>query len=69
MPAVITQSLVKRRYLHIILPAFIGSVIASVGPHLTGFFRTATGSFHVGYVYLACSLAAAGVLMLTLKRR
>jgi sugar phosphate permease len=46
-----------------------GNVGGYVGPYLTGFVKTMTGSFHWAYVYLACSLAAAGVLMLTLKRR
>ena len=69
MPAVITQILVKRRSLYIILPTFIGSVIASAGPYRTGFIKTATGSFHLAYLYLAGSLGAAGVLMLTLKKR
>jgi ACS family tartrate transporter-like MFS transporter len=46
-----------------------GNVGGYVGPYLTGFVKTMTGSFHWAYVYLACSLAAAGVLMLTLKKR
>jgi sugar phosphate permease len=45
-----------------------GNVGGYVGPYLTGFIKTATGSFQLGYVYLACSLAAAGALMLTLKK-
>jgi sugar phosphate permease len=46
-----------------------GNVGGYVGPYLTGFLKTTTDSFHWAYVYLACSLVAAGVLMLTLKRR
>jgi predicted MFS family arabinose efflux permease len=46
-----------------------GNVGGYVGPYLTGFIKTATGSFHLAYLYLAGSLAAAGVLMLTLKKR
>ena len=46
-----------------------GNVGGYVGPYLTGFIKGMTGSFHWAYIYLACSLTAAGVLMLTLKRR
>jgi len=46
-----------------------GNVGGYVGPYLTGFIKGMTGSFHWAHIYLACSLAAAGVLMLTLKRK
>jgi sugar phosphate permease len=46
-----------------------GNVGGYVGPYLTGFIKTATGSFHLAYLYLAGSLGVAGVLMLTLKKR
>jgi len=46
-----------------------GNVGGYVGPYLTGFIKELTGSFVWAYVLLACSLAAAGVLMLTLKKR
>ncbi len=46
-----------------------GNVGGYVGPYLTGFIKTATGSFHLAYLCLACSLAVAGILMLTLKKR
>ena len=47
----------------------LGNIGGYVGPYLTGFIKAATGSFQLGYAYLACSLAVAGVLMLTLKKR
>jgi MFS transporter, ACS family, tartrate transporter len=46
-----------------------GNVGGYVGPYLTGFVKDMTGSFQGAYVYLACSLAAAGCLMLTLKKK
>jgi sugar phosphate permease len=46
-----------------------GNVGGYVGPYVTGFVKDRTGSFQWAYVYLACSLAAAGVLMLTLRKR
>lgn len=45
-----------------------GNVGGYVGPFLTGYVKDLTGSFSGAYVYLACSLAAAGALMLTLKK-
>jgi len=51
------RSLTQRKYLYIILPAFVGSVIASV----------LTGSFHGAHLFFSCSLAAAGFLMFTLR--
>jgi ACS family tartrate transporter-like MFS transporter len=46
----------------------IGSAGGFVGPYVTGFVKDATGSYRGAWVYLAVSLAAAGVLILTLKR-
>ncbi|MBN1534548.1 MAG: MFS transporter [Spirochaetes bacterium] len=46
-----------------------GNVGGYLGPSLTGFVRDATGSFRWAYLYLAASLAAAGIMMLTLKKR
>ncbi len=37
--------------------------------HVTGWVRQTTGSFAFALFYLALSLAAAGVLVLTLRRR
>ncbi|OHD64673.1 MAG: hypothetical protein A2176_10215 [Spirochaetes bacterium RBG_13_51_14] len=89
------SSLLKRKYLHIIAPCFIRSVIAYLDRiniayaaltmnrdldftdqvfgmgagifFITGYVKSLTGSFNGAYVYLACSLAAAGILMLMLK--
>jgi len=47
----------------------LGNVGGYVGPYLTGCIKDMTGSFHWAYVYLACSLTVAGVLMLTLKKK
>jgi sugar phosphate permease len=46
-----------------------GNVGGYVGPYLTGFIKGMTGSFHWAHIYLTCSLTAAGVLMLTLKKK
>lgn len=46
-----------------------GNVGGYVGPYLTGFVKNMTGSFQGAYVCLACSLFAAGLLMLTLKKK
>jgi MFS transporter, ACS family, tartrate transporter len=46
-----------------------GNVGGYVGPYLTGYVKDFTGSFRWAYVYLACSLAAAGVMMLTLRKK
>ncbi len=45
-----------------------GNIGGYVGPYLTGYVKSFTGSFSGAYVYLACSLAIAGALMLTLKK-
>ena len=44
-----------------------GNVGGFLGPYLTGEVKELTGSGEAAYVYLACSLMVAGVLMLTLK--
>jgi nitrate/nitrite transporter NarK len=46
-----------------------GNLGGFVGPYLTGWIRQTTGSFAGALLYLAGSLAAAGLLVLTLKRR
>jgi len=45
-----------------------GNIGGYVGPYLTGYAKSLTGSFSYAYVYLAFSLAAAGALMLTLRK-
>jgi MFS transporter, ACS family, tartrate transporter len=45
-----------------------GNVGGYLGPYLTGVIKDLTGSFHGAYVFLACSLFTAGVLMLSLRR-
>jgi nitrate/nitrite transporter NarK len=46
-----------------------GNLGGFVGPYLTGWIKTTTGSFTGAYVYLACSLTAAGLLILTLRKQ
>ncbi|MBN1594981.1 MFS transporter [candidate division FCPU426 bacterium] len=46
-----------------------GNIGGYVGPFLAGWLRTATGSFQWAFLFFAVSLALAGALMLTLKRR
>ncbi len=46
-----------------------GNIGGFIGPYVTGFVKDATGSFVGSWVYLACSLLVAGVLMLTLKNK
>lgn len=46
-----------------------GNIGGYAGPYITGFVKDLTGSFQGAYACLACSLAAAGMLMLTLKRK
>lgn len=46
-----------------------GNLGGFVGPYLTGWIKTTTGSFAGAYVYLACSLTAAGLLILTLRKQ
>ena len=45
-----------------------GNVGGFVGPYLTGYIKTSTGSFTWAWVYLALSLLASGFLMLTMRR-
>jgi sugar phosphate permease len=47
----------------------MGNLGGFVGPYLTGWVRQTTGSFALAMLYLAGSLAAAGMLILTLRRR
>ena len=47
----------------------LGNLGGFVGPYLTGWIRQTTGSFAGALLYLAGSLASAGLLVLTLKRR
>ncbi len=46
-----------------------GNVGGFVGPYITGFIKDTTGSFTGAWIYLACSLVLAGLLMLTFKKR
>jgi predicted MFS family arabinose efflux permease len=46
----------------------MGNLGGFVGPWVTGYVRQATGSFAGALFYLAASLAAAGLLVLTLRR-
>ena len=47
----------------------MGNVGGFVGPYITGWVKQATGSFSGAMVYLALSLAAAGFLILTLRKQ
>ena len=46
-----------------------GNIGGFVGPYITGFIKERTGSFIGAWLYLACSLVLAGLLMLTFKKR
>jgi sugar phosphate permease len=46
----------------------IGNLGGFVGPYLTGWVRQTTGSFAGALLYLAASLTAAGLLILTLRK-
>lgn len=46
-----------------------GNVGGFVGPYVTGYLKDATGSFVGAWVYLACSLALGGLLILTFKKQ
>jgi nitrate/nitrite transporter NarK len=46
-----------------------GNLGGFVGPYITGFIKETTGSFIGAWIYLACSLVIAGLLMLTFKKR
>jgi MFS transporter, ACS family, tartrate transporter len=45
-----------------------GNIGGFVGPYITGFIRERTGSYAGAWLYLACSLTGAGLLMLTFKK-
>src|SRR5262249_31544217 len=47
----------------------VGSSGGFVGPYLTGCLEQRTGSYKSAWLYLAFSLACAGALMLTFKRK
>ena len=46
-----------------------GNLGGFVGPYITGFIKDATGTFTGAWVYLACSLTLAGLLILTFKKQ
>jgi len=45
-----------------------GNIGGFVGPYITGYLKDWSGSFTLAWVYLACSLVASGLLMLTMRR-
>ena len=47
----------------------MGNLGGFAGPYITGWIKNTTGSFDGAMVYLSLSLAAAGLLMLTMRRR
>ncbi len=46
-----------------------GNLGGFVGPYITGFIKETTGSFAGAWVYLACSLTCAGLLILTFRKQ
>lgn len=46
----------------------VGNIGGWVGPYLVGFIKDLTGSFMWAYLYLALSLAVAGIFILTLRK-
>jgi nitrate/nitrite transporter NarK len=46
----------------------IGNLGGFAGPYITGWIKQTTGSFTGAMLYLAASLAAAGLLILTLRK-
>jgi ACS family tartrate transporter-like MFS transporter len=46
-----------------------GNLGGFAGPYITGWIRQTTGSFAGGEIYMAASLAAAGLLILTLRKQ
>ena len=46
----------------------VGNLGGFVGPYLTGWIKQTTGSFAEALLYLAASLTAAGLLILTLRK-
>jgi MFS transporter, ACS family, tartrate transporter len=47
----------------------MGNVGGFVGPYLTGWIRQTTGSFSAAMLYMATSVALAGLLILTLRKK
>jgi nitrate/nitrite transporter NarK len=47
----------------------MGNVGGFVGPYITGWIKQTTGSFLGAMLYMACSLLAAGLLILTLRKQ
>jgi len=47
----------------------MGNLGGFVGPYITGWIKQATGSFAGAWVYLALSLTAAGLMILTFKKQ
>lgn len=47
----------------------VGNLGGWTGPYLVGFLKDLTGTFTWAYLYLAFSLAAAGLLILTLRKK
>lgn len=47
----------------------VGNLGGFVGPYVGGFLQDLTGSFFITSVFLACCLLAAGLVMLSLRRR
>ena len=47
----------------------MGNLGGFVGPYITGWMKERTGSFAGAMLYLGCSLALAGVLVLTLRKQ
>jgi len=45
-----------------------GNLGGFVGPYITGYIKDATGAFTIAWVYLACSLTLAGLMILTFKK-
>jgi sugar phosphate permease len=46
-----------------------GNVGGFIGPYLTGFLKDLTGSYTSAWICLACSLVAAGLMTLTLRKQ
>lgn len=45
-----------------------GNIGGFAGPYLTGCLKDLTGTYTTAWIYLACSLAASGLMMLTFKK-
>lgn len=46
----------------------VGNLAGFLGPTLTGYVKQITGSFQWAYVYMACSMMLAGLIILTLRK-